>query len=135
MNDYVDLGVNFRYFFARKTMFVKYSEGFVVLPGGFGTFDELFEALTLVQTHKVISFPIVLVGRDYWQGLSTGWAAPSLGRGMICDGRPRACSRSSTPRRRPSTWCSSGVPSCGPRRRRPPPRPRARSRLPRARAR
>jgi len=69
MNDYVDLGVNFRYFFARKTMFVKYSEGFVVLPGGFGTLDELFEALTLVQTHKVIQFPIVLVGRDYWRGL------------------------------------------------------------------
>lgn len=69
MNDYVDLGVNFRYFFARKTMFVKYSEGFVVLPGGFGTLDELFEALTLVQTHKVIQFPIVLVGREYWAGL------------------------------------------------------------------
>lgn len=69
MNDWVDLGVNFRYFFARKTMFVKYSEGFVVLPGGFGTFDELFEALTLVQTHKVTGFPIVLLGGDYWTGL------------------------------------------------------------------
>jgi uncharacterized protein (TIGR00730 family) len=69
MNDYVDLGLNFRYFFARKTMFVKYAQGFIVLPGGFGTFDELFEALTLVQTHKVTSFPIVLVGRDYWSGL------------------------------------------------------------------
>ncbi|ADG73906.1 conserved hypothetical protein [Cellulomonas flavigena DSM 20109] len=69
MNRWVDLGVNFRYFFARKTMFVKYSEGFVVLPGGFGTFDELFEALTLVQTHKVTGFPIVLVGGDYWTGL------------------------------------------------------------------
>jgi uncharacterized protein (TIGR00730 family) len=69
MNDYVDLGLNFRYFFARKTMFVKYAQGFVVLPGGFGTFDELFEALTLVQTHKVTSFPIVLVGRAYWSGL------------------------------------------------------------------
>lgn len=83
MNDYVDLGVNFRYFFARKTMFVKYSEGFVVLPGGFGTFDELFEALTLVQTHKVISFPIVLVGRDYWQGLVDWVRAAALPRGMI----------------------------------------------------
>ena len=62
MNDWVDLGVNFRYFFARKTMFVKYAEGFIVLPGGFGTFDELFEALTLVQTHKVTEFPVVLVG-------------------------------------------------------------------------
>jgi len=69
MNEWVDLGVNFRYFFARKTMFVKYSEGFVVLPGGFGTFDELFEALTLVQTHKVTGFPIVLLGADYWSGL------------------------------------------------------------------
>ena len=69
LNDYVDLGVNFRYFFARKTCFVKYSQGFVVLPGGFGTFDELFESLTLVQTHKVTGFPIVLVGSGYWSGL------------------------------------------------------------------
>ena len=69
MNDWVDLGVNFRYFFARKTMFVKYAEGFIVLPGGFGTFDELFEALTLVQTRKVTQFPIVLMGSRYWQGL------------------------------------------------------------------
>ena len=69
LNEYVDLGVNFRYFFARKTMFVKYAQGFVVLPGGFGTLDELFEALTLVQTHKVTRFPIVLIGRAYWQGL------------------------------------------------------------------
>lgn len=66
MNEWVDLGVNFRYFFVRKTMFVKYSQGFVVLPGGFGTLDELFEALTLVQTQKVTSFPIVLVGTAYW---------------------------------------------------------------------
>ena len=71
LNPHVELGVNFRYFFVRKTMFVKYSQGFVVLPGGFGTFDELFEALTLVQTRKVTSFPIVLVGRDYWSGLLT----------------------------------------------------------------
>ncbi|HET6698486.1 MAG TPA: TIGR00730 family Rossman fold protein [Nocardioidaceae bacterium] len=69
LNDYVDIGVNFRYFFARKMMFVKYAQGFIVLPGGFGTFDELFEALTLVQTDKVTSFPIVLVGTDYWGGL------------------------------------------------------------------
>jgi predicted Rossmann-fold nucleotide-binding protein len=65
----VDVGLNFRYFFARKTMFVKYAQGFIVLPGGFGTFDELFEALTLVQTQKVTSFPIVLVGSSYWSGL------------------------------------------------------------------
>jgi uncharacterized protein (TIGR00730 family) len=69
MNPYVELGVNFRYFFARKTMFVKYAQGFVVLPGGFGTFDELFEALTLVQTQKVTSFPIILMGSQYWTGL------------------------------------------------------------------
>ena len=69
LNDWVDLGINFRYFFARKTMFVKYTQGFVVLPGGFGTMDELFEALTLTQTGKVTSFPIVLLGVDYWGGL------------------------------------------------------------------
>ena len=69
MNDWVDIGVDFRYFFARKTMFVKYAQGFIVLPGGFGTFDELFEALCLVQTRKVTSFPVVLVGHAYWDGL------------------------------------------------------------------
>ena len=69
MNAWVDVGINFRYFFARKTMFVKYAQGFVVLPGGFGTFDELFEALTLVQTKKVTSFPVVLMGTSYWSGL------------------------------------------------------------------
>lgn len=83
MNPWVDLGVNFRYFFARKTMFVKYAEGFIVLPGGFGTFDELFEALTLVQTHKVTEFPIVLVGSDYWQGMLDWLRGPVLERGMI----------------------------------------------------
>jgi uncharacterized protein (TIGR00730 family) len=69
LNEYVDIGVNFRYFFARKTMFVKYARGFVVLPGGLGTLDELFEALTLVQTQKVTSFPVVLIGTEYWCGL------------------------------------------------------------------
>ena len=69
LNRYVDLGVNFRYFFARKTMFVKYAQGFIVLPGGFGTLDELFEAVTLVQTRKVTSFPLVLMGTAYWGGL------------------------------------------------------------------
>ena len=72
LNPYVNLGINFRYFFARKTMFVKYAQGFVVLPGGFGTLDELFEALTLVQTRKVTSFPVVLFGSAYWAGL-VGW--------------------------------------------------------------
>jgi uncharacterized protein (TIGR00730 family) len=69
LNDWVDIGVNFRYFFVRKTMFVKYAQAFVVLPGGFGTMDELFEALTLVQTRKVTSFPVVLYGSAYWGGL------------------------------------------------------------------
>ncbi len=69
LNPWVDLGVNFRYFFARKTMFVKYAQAFICLPGGFGTLDELFEALTLVQTKKVTKFPVVLFGRSYWGGL------------------------------------------------------------------
>ncbi|MBW9210916.1 TIGR00730 family Rossman fold protein [Mumia sp. zg.B21] len=77
MNAWVDLGVNFRYFFARKTMFVKYAQGFVVFPGGFGTFDELFEALTLAQTRKVTQFPVVLYGTAYWAGL-LAWLRDSV---------------------------------------------------------
>lgn len=69
LNEWVDLGINFRYFFARKTMFVKYAQAFVILPGGFGTLDELFEALTLVQTAKVTRFPVILFGTAYWAGL------------------------------------------------------------------
>ena len=69
LNEWVDVGIHFRYFFARKTMFVKYAQGFVVMPGGFGTLDETFEALTLVQTRKVTAFPVVLLGSDYWSGL------------------------------------------------------------------
>jgi uncharacterized protein (TIGR00730 family) len=69
LNDYVNVGIEFRYFFVRKTVFIKYSEAFVVLPGGFGTMDELFEALTLVATGKITKFPIVLVGSAYWSGL------------------------------------------------------------------
>src|SRR5882757_5449610 len=69
LNPWVDLGVNFRYFFTRKTMFIKYAQAIICLPGGFGTLDELFEALTLVQTKKVTKFPVVLFGRSYWQGL------------------------------------------------------------------
>ena len=83
LNPYVDLGVNFRYFFARKTMFVKYAQGFIVLPGGFGTLDELFEALTLVQTRKVTSFPIVLMGTDYWGGLLDWLASTALPYGTV----------------------------------------------------
>lgn len=69
MNAYVKTAINFRYFFVRKTMFVKYAEAFIIFPGGFGTMDELFEALTLIQTGKVRDFPVVLFGKEYWQGL------------------------------------------------------------------
>ena len=89
LNQWVDKGINFRYFFARKTMFVKYSQGFVVLPGGLGTFDELFEALTLVQTQKVTSFPIVLIGTDYWQRPARLAARHRAGRGQDQRRRPR----------------------------------------------
>ncbi len=83
LNQWVDKGINFRYFFARKTMFVKYAQGFVVLPGGLGTFDELFEALTLVQTQKVTSFPVVLMGVDYWSGLLAWMRDTVLAEGKI----------------------------------------------------
>lgn len=83
MNEYVDLGVEFRYFFVRKTMFVKYSCGFVTLPGGFGTMDELFEALTLVQTRKVTSFPVVLMGTEFWGGLLDWIKSTLVGTGKI----------------------------------------------------
>ena len=88
MNTWVDLGINFRYFFVRKTMFVKYSQGFIVLPGGFGTLDELFEAVTLVQTHKVRSFPIVLVGTEYWKGLKDWLSNVLVEAGTISPGDP-----------------------------------------------
>jgi uncharacterized protein (TIGR00730 family) len=68
-NDYIDKLIKFRYFFVRKVIFVKYSMAFVIMPGGFGTMDELFESLTLIQTHKIAPFPVYLVGRDYWGGL------------------------------------------------------------------
>ncbi|MER7704917.1 TIGR00730 family Rossman fold protein [Kitasatospora sp. NPDC097605] len=77
LNEFVDLGLNFRYFFVRKTMFVKYAQGFVVLPGGLGTLDELFEALTLVQTKKVTRFPVILFGSAYWGGL-VDWLRDTL---------------------------------------------------------
>ena len=83
LNSYVNLGINFRYFFARKTMFVKYAQGFVVLPGGFGTLDELFEALTLVQTQKVTSFPVVLFDSGYWSGLVDWLRRVALERSSI----------------------------------------------------
>jgi uncharacterized protein (TIGR00730 family) len=77
LNAYVDLSIEFRYFFARKTMFVKYADAFVIMPGGFGTLDELFESLTLIQTGKIRHFPVVLVGTAYWQGLMD-WARSTL---------------------------------------------------------
>lgn len=86
LNDHVELGVNFRYFFVRKTMFLKYSRGFVVMPGGFGTLDELFEAFTMVQTGKVTSFPIVLFGTRYWQGLVDWMASTLIEAGTISPG-------------------------------------------------
>jgi len=86
LNDYVNLGINFRYFFIRKTMFVKYAQGFVVMPGGFGTFDELFEALTLVQTRKITSFPVVLFGSSYWQGLVDWLKESALEHGAVSKG-------------------------------------------------
>jgi uncharacterized protein (TIGR00730 family) len=85
LNPYVDLGVEFRYFFARKTMFVKYADAFVILPGGFGTLDELFEALTLIQTGKVRDFPVVLVGREYWSGLIAWMRDVQLPAGAVTE--------------------------------------------------
>lgn len=85
LNEWVDIGINFRYFFARKTMFVKYAQGFAVLPGGLGTLDELFEALTLVQTQKVTSFPVLLIGVDYWRGLLAWLADTVLPAGRISE--------------------------------------------------
>jgi uncharacterized protein (TIGR00730 family) len=83
LNEWCDIGIDFRYFFARKTMFVKYAQAFVVLPGGFGTMDELFEALTLVQTGKVTRFPVVLMGTAYWGGLIDWLRATMAAEGKI----------------------------------------------------
>lgn len=77
LNEHLDVAVTFRYFFARKLMFVRYASAFVVMPGGFGTLDELFEALTLIQTGKIHEFPVVLVGGDHWEGLGT-WLRDAL---------------------------------------------------------
>ena len=82
-NPFVERSINFRYFFVRKTMFVKYSTAFIVFPGGFGTMDELFEALTLIQTGKVKNFPVVLFGREYWKGMVDWLADRVAGEGKI----------------------------------------------------
>jgi uncharacterized protein (TIGR00730 family) len=89
LNDYVDIGLEFRYFFVRKTVFIKYSQAFIVLPGGFGTLDELFEALTLVQTGKITRFPIVLVGSDHWSGLLSWINETLLASGKISAADPQ----------------------------------------------
>ena len=82
-NNFVNLGISFRYFFVRKTMFMKYSSGIVVFPGGLVTLDEMFEVLTLVQTHKVKKVPVVLFGSEYWKGLLDWMNGSVLGAGMI----------------------------------------------------
>ena len=101
MNEYVEIAVDFRYFFVRKVMFLKYAEAFVIFPGGFGTFDELFETLTLVQTGKIHDFPIVLFGSDYWRGLldwlkhsveASGRISPGdIDLMLVTDSRDEAC--------------------------------------------
>jgi uncharacterized protein (TIGR00730 family) len=83
INRYVDLGIEFHYFFTRKLMFVRYSEAFVVLPGGFGTFDELFEALTLIQTGKAVDHPVILEGSGFWSGLIDWIRSHPLAEGML----------------------------------------------------
>lgn len=82
-NSYQDIKVEFRYFFVRKLMFVKYAIGYVIFPGGFGTMDELFEALTLIQTKKIRGFPVILVGKDYWKGLYEWITQTVLGNGAV----------------------------------------------------
>lgn len=83
LNQFVDVGLDFRYFFVRKTMFVKYAQAFVIFPGGYGTLDELFEALTLIQTGKVRNFPVVLFDTDYWAGLMDWMRGTLAGEGKI----------------------------------------------------
>jgi len=85
MNEWVDVAVHFRYFFARKTCFVKYAEGFVILPGGVGTLDELFESFCLVQTQKITAFPIVLLGSEYWGGLVDWMRERMVAGGMAAE--------------------------------------------------
>ena len=89
LNPYVDIELEFHYFFARKIMFVRYASGFVVFPGGYGTLDELFESLTLIQTDKIREFPVVLVGSDYWRGLVDWVGERLLGEGKISPGDER----------------------------------------------
>ena len=105
LNDYVEIGLEFRYFFVRKTVFIKYSQAFVVLPGGFGTMDELFEAVTLVATGKITKFPIVLVGRSYWSACWPGSRTPCSAE-ATSGPRSSACSASPTI---PARWSRSSA--------------------------
>lgn len=82
-NPYANISIDYKYFFIRKVMFVKYAMAYVILPGGFGTMDELFEALTLIQTRRIRSFPVILMGRDYWKGLINWLKGTMLDNGMI----------------------------------------------------
>ncbi len=82
-NPYANLQIGFRYFFCRKVMFVKYATAYIIMPGGFGTLDEFFEAITLIQTRKIQPFPVILVGRDYWEGLLKWMRETLLSQGMI----------------------------------------------------
>ena len=85
LNEFIDIGIDFRYFFVRKTMFVKYAQAFVIFPGGFGTLDELFEALTLIQTRKVRNFPVILFDRNYWSGMMDWLRGTMLKEGKISE--------------------------------------------------
>lgn len=82
-NPYVDIALNFKYFFVRKVMFVKYAKAFVIMPGGYGTLDEFFEAITLIQTDRIPKFPVILFGRDYWKGM-IGWLRETMLEGNGC---------------------------------------------------
>jgi uncharacterized protein (TIGR00730 family) len=84
-NPYLTVSIKFKYFFVRKMMFVKYSDAFIIFPGGFGTLDELFEALTLIQTHKIHNFPVILFGGDYWKEMLNWLRGPMLGEGKIVE--------------------------------------------------
>ncbi len=98
LNPYVERSINFRYFFVRKTMFVKYSTAFIVFPGGYGTMDELFEALTLIQTGKVSNFPVILFGAQYWAGLAEWLRERVAGEGKIASTDLRLFTITDSPR-------------------------------------
>lgn len=106
INEWVNLGMTFRYFFVRKTMFVKYSRGAIVFPGGFGTLDEAFEALTLVQTHKAPVMPIVLFGREYWGGLADWLRGTVLRSGKISTADPGLFCVTDDPEKAVSAACA-----------------------------